>query len=92
VQGSTRQLPDRAQQLQNRIQRRTSRAQERKSARGQSSQSSGIDGLFDANLNLSKYIPCSSPILFMLVLMIGGLGCAAMAVLAYSSLTRNLGF
>ena len=88
-QGSTGPLPQRAQQFQNRVQRRTARAHERKAAR---TQGTGIDGLFDANLNLSKFIPCSSPVLLMLVLMIGGLGCAAMAILAFSSLTRNLGF
>jgi len=83
------QLPSRAQNLQNRIQRRSQRAYERQSGQDQGA---GIDGLFDANLNLSKFIPCSNSVLFLLVIMIAGLGCAAMAVLAFSSLTRNLGF
>jgi hypothetical protein len=83
------QLPNRAQDLQNRIQRRRRHAHERVSGRDQGA---GIDGLFDADLNLSKFIPCSNSVLFLLILMIAGLGCTAMAILAFGSLTRNLGF
>jgi hypothetical protein len=82
-------LPTRAQQFQNRVQRHSRRIESHKSAR---QQGGGIDGLFDTGLNLGKFIPCSNPILFMLFLMIGGLGCTAMAILAFSSLTRHLGF